>query len=447
MIEVDIDKSVYLDCYHHLLDDRDIDIELIWGGRDSGKSKFIAQKLTEDCMALDYFRCLLIKETHDSIKDAQWEMIKQVAEDWGVDALFTFQSSPLGIKCANKNLFATRGMNNPGRIRSFTNPSHAWIEEGNQLTETGFITLLTSMRSDKGKVKIYLSLNPESTVPDYEEFWLYKWFFKDYAPKKSFTGVKIIKLKVAGKEKEVRLNFRCTHTTYHDNPYVSDQRIAFHESLEETNAYWHFVFTLGEWGNPLNESPWAFAFNRKKHVGTCTLNRAQYVYISWDFNRNPMCASVIQFYENRVYVLETIKQPKSGVDSMCDYIKVNYPGCLFIVTGDYSGMTETSLFKEQITHYKLIQHYLNLADGQLKVEPNPRLEKNSTHVNTILAYYNVTIDSVKGRPLIFDMEKVKRRADGTILKENRDDPTQQSDALDTFRYFCNIFLKHFKPLL
>src|ERR1700712_3460931 len=101
MIEVDIDKDVYLECYHHLLDENDIDIEILFGGRDSGKSKFIAQYFTEQSMMLDYFRCLLIKETHESIKDAQWQMLKDTAEEWQVDTLFKFQTSPLGIKCIN----------------------------------------------------------------------------------------------------------------------------------------------------------------------------------------------------------------------------------------------------------------------------------------------------------------------------------------------------------
>lgn len=446
MIEVEIDKSVYLECYHHLVDDDPtIDIDILWGGRDSGKSQFVAQKLIDESLDADYFRCLLIKETHESIKDSQWQMLQDVANDWCVDHLYNFNTSPLSIRGANGSVFGARGMNKPGRVRSFTNPSHCWIEEANQISETSFITLLTSLRSNKGRVKLYMTLNPESTVPDYEEFWLYKWFFADYAPEKSFTGIKTLKIKVKGVEREVHLRFRVTHTTYHDNPYVSDQRIAFHESLEEASPYWYAVFTDGEWGNQENDSPWAFAFSRTKHIGSCELNRSHPLYLSWDFNRNPICCSVIQHYDLHVRVLETIKIPKSGVDAMCMQIRTFYPGCLYIVTGDYSGENKTSLFQEQVTHYKLIKHHLKLSDGQIKVQPNPRLQKNQAHVNTILAFYKVTIDKVKGRKLIFDMEKVKKRADGTIVKDDRDDPTQQSDALDTFRYFCNNFLAHYKP--
>jgi hypothetical protein len=450
MISVEIDKDVYLPCFHHLLPENpetpQIDIELVWGGRDSGKSKHVAMQLLEESMSLQYFRCILVKETFESIKDAQWQMIKDTAEAWQVDQLFQFKTSPLSIKCSNGNTFLARGMDKPGKIRSIANPSHVWVEEGNQITEDAFITLLTSLRSDFGPVKLIITFNPEANSADFCDFWLFKMFFaKHYPNTLSFTDEVLIETNVNGKKEIVRLKYRSTHVTYHDNPYVTPQRKAFHESLQISNPYWYTVFTEGLWGNQENDMPWAFAFNEKKHVGSCTLNRAQPLYLSWDFNRNPMACNIIQWYDNAVRVLEVVKQPKTGVDAMCEYIRTYYPGCLYIVTGDYSGMTESSLFQEQVTHYSLIKSYLKLSDGQLKVKPNPKLAKNSTHVNTILAYYNVTIDKDKAKPLIFDMKNVKRRADGTILKEDRDDPAQQSDSLDGFRYFCNMFLDWFKP--
>jgi len=452
LIEIEINRDAYLDCYHHLLEDNDIDVEILWGGRDSGKSKFVAQKLTDECLDAEYFRCLLIKETHESIKDAQWQMIKDNAEQWGIDSLFKFRTSPLGIECQSGATFHTRGMDNPGKIRSFTNPSRVWIEEANQISETGFITIITGMRSDYGKIKVYMSLNPESTDPDYEEFWLYKMFFKPNEGQLNFTGVLAVTDPDSGRPmldehgNPIQIKYRATHVTYRDNPYVSPQRKAFHETLKNSNYYWYQVYTLGLWGNQANDSPWAFAFDRKKHVGRCQYNPNYPLYLSFDFNRNPMCCSVIQHIDGHIYVLHVFKIKKAGVDTVCAHILVYYPGALYIVTGDYSGNNESSLYGEQVTHYKLIKLYLKLAPGQLKVKTNPRLQKNQTHVNGILAFYKVTIDEENAKPLIFDMENVKKRADGTIVKEDRNDPAQQSDALDTFRYFCNTFVSDFNPL-
>lgn len=453
-IEIEIDQEVYLPCYRHLVQENDIDIELIWGGRDSGKSHHVAMQALEECLALDYFRCALVKQTHESIKDAQWQMIKDIADEWQVDPLMSFISSPLSIRCQNKNFFIARGLDKPGKIRGITNPSHVWIEEGNQISEDSFVTLLTTLRSNHGRVKLIITFNPEAECADYREFWLYKMFFaKHYPHELNFTDEIVMQLTVNGKKEEVRLKYRSTHVTYHDNPYVTPQRKAFHESLQQTNYYWYQVFTLGLWGNKENDMPWAFAYKREKHVSDGVRiphpvwNRNMITFLAWDFNRNPMCCNVIQWDQAKqtAYVLEVIKIPKTGVDEMCDHIKLYYPGALYMVTGDYSGNTASSLYKEQVTHYKLIKHHLGLSDAQIKVKPNPRLEKNSTLVNSILAYYNVIIHGEKARPLVFDMENVRRRADGTILKDDRDNPAQQADSLDGFRYFCNMFLGWFKP--
>jgi phage terminase large subunit len=446
MIEVEIDKSVYLDCYHPIVKDNDIDIELIWGGRDSGKSRFVAQKLIDESLDATYFKAILVKKTATSIKEAQWDMCKNVTEQWGIEELFKFNSHPLEITCKSGSRFICRGMDEPGKIRSITNPSHVWIEEANQIDETDFITLLTSLRSDYGRVKLFLTFNPESTVPDYEEFWLYKMFFKGHT-EKSFTSTITTKVTVKGKEEIVKLNYRSTHTTYLDNPFVTGQRIAFHESLKETNYYWYRVFSLGEWGNEENDNPWAFAYKREKHVSPIELNatRNEYLWLSFDFNRSPATCSVIQHYNETVYVIEVIKLYKSGTEAICDYILENYNNYIYIVTGDYSGNTPSSIFKEQVSNYTIIKKLLQINDGQIKVVPNPKLEKNQLLVNSILLKYKVQLCPVKAKGLIFDLEKVKKRADGTIVKNDRNDPAQQADALDTFRYFCNIELNWFIP--
>ncbi len=445
-IEVEISKDVYLPCFRHITEDgSEIDIELIWGGRDSGKSKFVAQHLTEECLSSEYFRCLLIKKTHESIKDAQWAMIKDTCEQWGVQDLFRFAESPLKIKCVNNNTFATRGMDQASKIRSFTNPSHVWIEEGNQLTEEDFTTILTGMRSDYGRVKIYVTFNPEATTSDFNEFWIYKMFFNN-ATTLSFTDTIKTEYKTGNTSRTLEVKFRSTHVTYRDNEYVDEQRIAFHESLKESNYYWYRVFTEGLWGNQENDSPWAYAYDEKKHNGIVEYNKSEITYLSFDFNRNPMCCSVIQHYNNHLKVVELIKIPRSGTDAVCQYILDNYPRAMYMVTGDYSGNNESSLFKEQVTHYTIIKSMLGLAPTQIKIQPNPRLEKNQQLVNKVLSQYKVTIDDVKAKALIFDLKNVKKRADGTIVKEDRNKPEQQADALDTFRYFVNTFMSWFEKV-
>lgn len=437
MIEIEIDEDIILPCYRHFIDST-ADINFVWGGRDGGKSYGIAQTLLIESLNPGYFRCILIKKTHESIKDSQWQLLKDIATDWGIDHLFTFKTSPLEIICKhNGNKFIARGCDKPEKMKSISNPSHAWFEEGNQLTLQDYIVSSTTLRSNNGKVKQWFSFNPEPDG-DYTNYWLFKTYFAHHTDNYSFNDN--ITTTLPDGSKHV-ITYTSTHTTYHDNPYCTAERRARLESLKAIDPFYYQVFTLGQWGNISNDSPWAVAFSYDNHVGRPVLSREHEVYLSFDFNRNPACCSVIQHYNGKVRVLETIKKKGSGTDSICRYVLEHYSNCLYIVTGDYSGNTASSLFEEEITNYTVIQNTLGLADGQIQILPNPKLKKNSLLVNTILAEYPVEIHETAAYGLIYDMQNVKRLADGTIEKTDRNDEAQQADALDTFRYFCNRFMK------
>jgi hypothetical protein len=337
-------------------------------------------------------------------------------------------------------------MDKPGKIRSITNPTHAWIEEANQISEASFINILTGLRSSHGRVKLYLTFNPESTEASYEDFWLYKMFFKDHYPHElSFVGSITTKVNIDGKEKKVQLKYRSTHVTYADNPYVSAQRIAFHESLKETNYYYYQIFTEGLWGNQKNDMPWAYAFDRNRHTGRPIAERQYDLYLSFDFNRNPMCCNLFQWDGQKVRGIKSYKLPNMGVEGVCDRILLEFPGYLYIVTGDYSGNTPTTIFEEQVSNYTMIQRKLRLADAQIQIQPNPRLAKNRTLVNMALQQIPHEFHEDDMKPLIWDMENVRALGDGSIDKGNgsgdRKDPKKQADSLDTYRYFANLVLK------
>ncbi|MBX4188431.1 MAG: PBSX family phage terminase large subunit, partial [Candidatus Doudnabacteria bacterium] len=259
MPTVSIPRSVFLLKYRHLVDST-ADINFLYGGRDSGKSHFIAQRLIEDCLRLPYFRCLLIKKTYNSIGESQWRTIKDIVEAWGLSSLFTFRTAPLSIECANGNRFLARGCDDPQSIKSVKDPSHAWYEEGNMLTLDDFITVTTTLRTNRAKIQQWFSFNPECDV-DYEEFWLYKTFF-DGKPQE---GIFKWTLKLDEKE-TVDFTYTTTHSTYHDNPHCTAERKIFLEQLKEIDPYYYQVYTLGKWGNRTIGDPYCITFDKEKHV-------------------------------------------------------------------------------------------------------------------------------------------------------------------------------------
>jgi phage terminase large subunit len=459
-ITVNLPIQVYLPCYHHLLINEipnpvdglapiHIDIDFLWGGRDSGKSRDIAQRLLVACMNLPYFRCVLIRKVANTIKDSQWQLLKDVAEEWKIDHLFRFLQSPLEIHCINGNKFICRGMDEPGKLKSVSNPSHCWAEEGNQLDKDDFIIIMTSLRYNSGRVKVWFSFNPECDG-DFEEYWLYEIFFKPYKKYLYKQRVFIAQWQIEvpgafGKKQTIAFTYRSTWTTYHDNPYCKPERVAFLEQLAILEPYWYEVFTRGYWGNRKVNDPYCHCFNEQKHVGHVGKPIPNLeLYLSFDFNVNPITCGVYQhdIFDNWIRCIESIKLDQSDIYKLCDYILAKYGGYVLIVTGDATGRNTTALVQDGINYYTVIKNQLQLADGQMRQPTiNPPVKENRVLVNACLYKLDIVMDTNNCKELIFDCKKVSVTNTGDIDKGSRSDPVKRADHLDHFRYYLNTFHK------
>lgn len=436
MVTIDVDQDVFLPIYQKHLD-TNATIRLSYGGRDSGKSRHVAQTLVVKCLEDKDFRGILVRKTFESIKDSQVQMIRDIVEEWGLTNYFTFTQKPLEIRVANGARFLARGMDDPANIRSISNPTHAWIEEGDQLDRTDFITLLTSLRSNKGAVKMDITFNPECNG-NYKEHWLYADFFSE-TDLLSFEAYKTYTIGVT----DVKLHYMAIHSTYKDNPYCTPERQVFLESLKQTDPYYYHVFTLGLWGARENKSPFFFAFDNARHIA----HEVKYditlpLWISFDFNRNPTTCIIAQIEGDNLNILEAVGYHNSGTDYLCKVIKERYPNALYLVTGDYSGNTPSSIFKEQISNYTIIRSVLNIGQSQLKLTPNPRIERTRQICNLVLQNINVKIHAERASELIYDLRMTEMKPDGTILKDVRKIRAQQADYADCFRYLCYINYQH-----
>lgn len=379
----------------------------------------------------------MVKKTFNSIHDAQWQTIKDLVEKWGLSHKFRFRESPLSIECTNGNKFIARGCDDAANLKSIKDPSHVWYEEGNQLDLTDFITVATTLRSEKVKVQQWFSFNPESTG-DYTDFWLYKTFFSNDSY--NFNDKWVID--IPG-QPSVEFTYTSTHTTYHDNKYCKPQRIALLEHLAVLNPHYYIVFTLGKWGNEKVDSPFAYCYDAAKHKRPTKLNRAYETILSFDFNVDPITCGVYQHYNDWIYGIESIKLDSSDIYKLCEYIDTAYKGCMFLVTGDATGKNTTALVKDGINYYTVIKSKLNLSQGQIKVPTvNPVVKENRMLVNSVLHDANCAFDPYNCKHLLFDLEKVGVNDVGDIDKGNRTNPKKRADALDHFRYYLNTFHKH-----
>ena len=210
------------------------------------------------------------------------------------------------------------------------------------------------------------------------------------------------------------------------------------------------VFLELYYGIPFTNSSnkFAYAFDKLKHVRACSIDYRHPIYLSFDFNRNPISVIAAQIIDDRIKVCHAIKLVNSDIYKLCQFVKnkftrPGFPPPRFIVNGDASGRASSALVKDNLNYFRIIKAELDLPIQQMKqLASNPRIEENQVLVNAILEHFAVDIDPNEASALIFDLEFVEMLPDGSMKKGDRSDPAQQADTLDCFRYFLNTNFRH-----
>lgn len=193
----------------------------------------------------------------------------------------------------------------------------------------------------------------------------------------------------------------------------------------------------------------AYSFNREKHVKSCKINTDYPIFLSFDFNKNPISCTVVQYYDGVVRIPHVIKLANSDIYKLCEHIKTmfNIPGQAephFIVNGDASGNAGSAMVKDNLNYFRIIKAELDLPTGQMQqLASNPTIAENQVLVNGVLEHVEHHIDPDGAAALIFDFEFAAMLPDGTLKKRDRNDPKQQLEALDGYRYFINRNFRHF----
>lgn len=432
-----------LPTYTHLVGDPDPHLDFLYGGRDSGKSYAIAQTLIHLCVSDQYFRCVLVRKVLENIKDSQWQLIKDIVEKLGLSHLFSFTKTPLEITyLPNNNKFIARGCDNPQNLKSITNPSCCWIEEGNQLSEEEFTIIQSTLRCNDRQVRIFFSFNPEYNG-DYTTFWLYKQWFS-HTTALSFTSN----------------SYRATHTTYHSNPFVTPQRKAVYESYAVSNSYYYSVYTLGQWGYRTTGGGFWKHFNAGKHVRHITADPDKPIHIVVDNNVNPYVT--IALWQINDHELRQVHEltctspdnnaPRAAALAIAWLKSIDFLNMLFVY-GDPSANSRTTIDENCSSFFDKFIKTLRKADYYTadRVQRSaPEVALSGAFINEIYATglygYNITIGTTC-RTSIEDYTMTKENAAGGILKKRTTDKEtgisyeKYGHFSDAKRYFITTALK------
>jgi len=144
-----------------------------------------------------------------------------------------------------------------------------------------------------------------------------------------------------------------------DNPHIPAEYL---ESLKELPPVQYQRFVEGDW-DILDDvaNPFLYEWQDEKHIDdSIALNRNIPIFISVDFNINPLCALVIQQLPRGCVVVDEIKIDKGSVDAFCDYIeRMSIPMGLLRITGDAMGKGGTVQQRDNSSAYTQIKRRLH----------------------------------------------------------------------------------------
>ncbi len=232
-----------------------------------------------------------------------------------------------------------------------------------------------------------------------------------------------------------------TFTSY-DNPFLDPAEI------EEAKKYDELTYRCEYLAEDVDNvgNPFAYAFKPEKHIGKCQYNSGHHLYLSFDFNVDPMTCIARQKIDGKHYYVKEFKIPNSDIYEMCDRIKSAFPFAVFLVTGDATGQARSAISKGNVTHYQVIQQKLNLNSTQIKVmSVNPSVSVTRTLLNSILQNESVIFDAENCPNLINDMKYVEVDSEADIIKDRKTEQ-RKADFLDCARYDFFTFERSYLKL-
>lgn len=217
-------------------------------------------------------------------------------------------------------------------------------------------------------------------------------------------------------------------------------------TLELMSPYDRARLLHGDWNaTPVVENPFAFAYNRERHVCATTSRPQDIHYFSLDFNVEPFSAIVGHIWQDgeghHVHIIsEAVVE--ASVEAMARWIMERCPHRHLIrITGDRGGMSRGIGTRGPVRIFEELRKVLQLSQAQLDVPANPSHLQSREDTNFVLANHPDLRIVPRCVQLTSDLAQVAVDGNGGIIKHDRSRPDQRADHLDSFRYFVNTYLR------
>lgn len=234
--------------------------------------------------------------------------------------------------------------------------------------------------------------------------------------------------------------YRGKRYTSYDNPLISKEDVdALIAEMGDPQQVQQEVF--GEFIDRVAGRPFAFAFDREKHVRPCTLDLRQPVFVVLDFNVDPFCAIIAQEQGRRIAITHEIAITAGTIEELVSRITAIVPHVfLHQYTGDRTGAARRIQLRSNASMWDDFLDAMRARENQLTLPTNPTHKESREQVNYVLAHHPEFVIDPSCTRVIHDMESVEVDDDLSIIKSDRTKSAQQADFLDNVRYLVNSYL-------
>lgn len=401
------------------------DYVVVKGGSGSSKSYSVHQSELLNIMTSEEGDTLVLRKHGADLRESCYKLFNDLIVKYNLQEFFKSVYSNENRRITylpTGRCLVFRGLDDSEKVKSIVGIKRVIMEEANEFELNDFLELTRRARGFEG-IQFILILNPIS-----ENHWIKTTLCDEGAPYKAKTTV---------------LSF-----TYHDNKdgygnsFLTQKDIERIENLKLIDENQYNIYVLGLWGIDRKEGKFCWAFHSGQEVPTVH-DPELITWVTFDFNRNPMTASIMQILpeEEKVRGIECIKLETSDIWQMCDRLNASYPDVSWMVTGDATGRNGSAMVMDNMNYYKIIMQKLQISEQQVRLPSvNPRIEENQLLVNAVHKNWTIEFDPIKCQPLIYDCKYVEMNEYGEIIKD-RTSSKKFSDFLDGWRYFVNIAVK------
>jgi phage terminase large subunit len=401
------------------------------GGAGSGKSVAAAQKILLRLKSEPDHRFLVVRKVGTTIRDSVYRLFNDLIDMYDLHSEFTVLKSEFKITHKSGNEILFYGLDDPEKIKSIAGVTGIWVEESTELEREDFYQLNLRLRGEtKNYKQIVCTLNPIK-----EDHWIKEEFFDKEDPE-IFTLV----------------------TTYKDNAFLDEQYKQELEVRYKSDENMYRVYVLGMWGKITAGNAFYKNFNFSKHVRKIEYNPDLPICLTWDFNVNPYCTTLVaQVEEGTVRFIDEIclKHPNNTILDNCKTFIRRYGDhkAGLLIFGDVSGRQQDEKYEKGFNNYTVIAEELKKFNPALRVpSKNPNIIPRAQWLNNVfmgLRKIEIQIDE-RCKQLINDLTYTAEAETGekhkTMFRDKATGTSYQKygHASDAFDYICcQVFSEDF----